>query len=89
MIGEISHIVFKISPSDYEIYLNRIKGLGLEIINPRSRIKGEGKSIHFYDYDNHLFELHTGLLEERLEMYRNNQKNYNINRRKNVYSCIL
>jgi fosfomycin resistance protein FosX len=24
---------------------------------------------YFYDYDNHLFELHTGTLEERLARY--------------------
>jgi hypothetical protein len=33
------------------------------------RVEGEGRSLHFYD-DNHLFELHTGTLEERLERYR-------------------
>ena len=26
--------------------------------------------LYFYDDDNHLFELHTGTLEERLERYR-------------------
>ncbi len=35
----------------------------------RSRVESEGRSIYFYDYDNHLFELHTGTLEERLERY--------------------
>jgi len=30
---------------------------------------GEGRSIYFYDHDNHLFELHTGNLEERLARY--------------------
>jgi hypothetical protein len=35
----------------------------------RSRGAGEGYSIYFYDFDNHLFELHTGSLPERLEHY--------------------
>ena len=30
---------------------------------------GEGRSLYFYDDDNHLFELHTGTLEERLQRY--------------------
>lgn len=65
-----NHIAFKIDESDYEKYLNRIEGLGLEIRTGRKRINGEGNSIYFYDYDNHLFELHTGTLEMRLLSYR-------------------
>ncbi len=65
-----NHIAFKIRTSDYNMYLNKIKKLGLEIKEDRNRVKGEGKSIYFYDYDNHLFELHTGVLEDRLENYR-------------------
>jgi len=63
------HVAFKISETDYDIYLERINTLGLEIKKDRDRISGEGRSIYFYDYDNHLFELHTGLLEERLRSY--------------------
>ena len=29
----------------------------------------EGRSLYFYDFDNNLFELHTGTLQERLERY--------------------
>jgi fosfomycin resistance protein FosX len=36
---------------------------------PRGRVAGEGRSLYFYDDDNHLFELHTGTLAERLERY--------------------
>ena len=43
--------------------------MGLEASLGRSRVKGEGLSIYFYDYDNHMFELHTGNLQERLERY--------------------
>jgi hypothetical protein len=35
----------------------------------RSRVAGEGRSIYFHDHDNHLFELHTGTLGERLQRY--------------------
>lgn len=64
-----NHIAFKISESDYDDYLRKIKLLKLEIKNPRKRVEGEGASIYFYDYDNHLFELHTGTLEQRLNAY--------------------
>lgn len=64
-----NHIAFKISDADLPKYLSKINALGLEVRESRSRMKGEGCSIYFYDYDNHLFELHTGTLEERLILY--------------------
>ncbi len=64
-----NHIAFKIPDSSFDEYRKRIKDVGAEIIPERSRVDGEGRSIYFYDYDNHLFELHTGTLEERLERY--------------------
>lgn len=65
-----NHIAFKIDDDDFEDYLSRIHDLGLELREGRSRVKGEGQSIYFYDDDNHMFELHTGTLEERLERYK-------------------
>jgi hypothetical protein len=47
---------------------------GIDIREDRGRVKGEGRSVYFYDYDNHLFELHTGTLEQRLERYREGLK---------------
>ncbi len=63
------HIAFKISDSDVDNYLNKIKTLNLELKPPRRRVSGEGYSIYFYDYDNNLFELHTETLEKRLASY--------------------
>ncbi|MEI5991018.1 hypothetical protein A5881_002551 [Enterococcus termitis] len=65
-----NHIAFKIEESEYNDYLEKINDLGLEIKAGRSRIEAEASSIYFYDFDNHLFELHTGTLEERLSRYR-------------------
>ncbi|SCY27675.1 FosX/FosE/FosI family fosfomycin resistance hydrolase [Microvirga guangxiensis] len=65
-----NHIAFKIPASEIDDYRARIERLGLETREPRPRVEGEGHSIYFYDHDNHLFELHTGTLEERLERYR-------------------
>ncbi len=64
-----NHIAFKVCKKDLETYFNRVKRLGLDIKEERKRIKGEGKSIYFYDYDNHLFEIHTGTLKNRLKNY--------------------
>ena len=64
-----NHVAFKIRESELESYEARIKALGLEIRRPRTRVEGEGRSIYFYDNDNHLFELHTGTLAGRLARY--------------------
>jgi catechol 2,3-dioxygenase-like lactoylglutathione lyase family enzyme len=65
-----NHIAFKIDAARLDTYKARIEQLGLTLREPRSRVEGEGQSLYFYDDDNHLFELHTGTLEERLERYR-------------------
>ncbi|MCG7393566.1 FosX/FosE/FosI family fosfomycin resistance hydrolase [Microvirga sp. ACRRW] len=65
-----NHIAFKIAGSEVDEYRARIEKLGLEMRESRPRVEGEGHSLYFYDHDNHLFELHTGTLEERLERYR-------------------
>jgi catechol 2,3-dioxygenase-like lactoylglutathione lyase family enzyme len=64
------HVAFKIDPEDYDRCLAAVGALGLEMRESRPRVEGEGGSIYFYDDDNHLFELHTGTLSERLARYR-------------------
>ncbi len=64
-----NHIAFKVQDTDLPKAEEAIKNLGLEIKPPRPRIEGEGQSVYFYDYDNHMFELHTGTLDERLQHY--------------------
>jgi fosfomycin resistance protein FosX len=63
-----NHLAFKIDDADYDGFLDRIRALDLELTD-RSRVEGEGRSIYFYDHDNHMFELHTGTLEQRLVRY--------------------
>ena len=63
------HVAFKIPADDLPRYRTAIEKLGLTIREPRPRIDGEGQSLYFYDFDNHLFELHTGTLTERLAAY--------------------
>jgi len=64
-----NHIAFKIDEADYAPCLEAVQRLGLSVREGRARVEGEGRSIYFHDDDNHLFELHTGTLGERLERY--------------------
>jgi fosfomycin resistance protein FosX len=64
-----NHIAFKIDDTDFDSYRRRITALGLDIRESRPRVAGEGRSLYFHDRDNHLFELHTGTLSERLARY--------------------
>ncbi len=64
------HVAFKIGEDQFEPCRRAIERLGLEMLSPRSRIAGEARSIYFHDEDDHLFELHTGTLAERLDGYR-------------------
>ncbi|EAE9064150.1 FosX/FosE/FosI family fosfomycin resistance thiol transferase [Listeria monocytogenes] len=64
-----NHIAFQIQSEEVDEYTERIKALSVEMKPERPRVQGEGRSIYFYDFDNHLFELHAGTLEERLKRY--------------------
>ncbi|MDQ8564620.1 FosX/FosE/FosI family fosfomycin resistance hydrolase [Enterococcus faecium] len=64
-----NHIAFKIDEQVIDSFVSKIQMLGLTVEPGRSRVKGEASSIYFYDYDNHLFELHTGTLQEHLKSY--------------------
>ena len=64
-----NHVAFKISDKEFDIYVEKVRALGLDLKPPRQRVEGEGRSLYFYDFDNHLFELHTGTLSERLLRY--------------------
>ena len=64
-----NHVAFKMGPDEYDDRRARIRALGLQIKEGRPRVDGEGHSIDVYDHDNHLFELHSGTLEQRLHRY--------------------
>lgn len=64
-----NHVAFKIDEADFDDYRQRIEALGIDIRESRSRVEGEGRSVYFLDHANHMFELHTGTLDERLARY--------------------
>jgi catechol 2,3-dioxygenase-like lactoylglutathione lyase family enzyme len=64
-----NHVAFKIPEAAFDDYVARVRASGAAMKEPRPRVEGEGRSVYFYDFDNHLFELHTGTLEQRLARY--------------------
>ena len=64
-----NHIAFQVNVSDLSTFREKISQLCLEILPDRKRHPDEGQSLYFYDYDGHLFELHSGSLEKRLQYY--------------------
>ncbi|MDR7192935.1 FosX/FosE/FosI family fosfomycin resistance hydrolase [Luteimonas terrae] len=63
------HVAFQVAAGDLPDYRARLERIGVDIRPPRPRIEGEGESLYFHDFDNHLFELHTGTLASRLAAY--------------------
>ena len=64
-----NHIAFAVPEAELPDRKAAIIALGLELRPPRPRVRGEGKSLYFWGPDNHLFELHSGTLDERLARY--------------------
>jgi fosfomycin resistance protein FosX len=64
-----NHVAFKVTYAQLDKARLAATKLGLDMRPPRPRVDGEGQSLYFHDHDNHLFELHTGTLEERLQSY--------------------
>ncbi len=70
-----NHVAFKVDDAALDAYEDRIRAQGVDIRPPRPRVEGEGRSLYFHDHDNHLFELHSGTLEQRLARYQDTSKN--------------
>ncbi|MET3134564.1 catechol 2,3-dioxygenase-like lactoylglutathione lyase family enzyme [Oxalobacteraceae bacterium GrIS 1.11] len=49
------HLAFKVGLDDLALFESRLRGLGVDIKPPRPRVDGEGLSLYFHDFDNHLF----------------------------------
>jgi len=73
-----NHVAFKIEDAELEACQARLAHLGVDMREGRSRVAGEGRSLYFHDFDNHLFELHTGTLEQRLARYAAGQHGRNV-----------
>ena len=63
------HVAFKIAAAEFDAACACVAAAGLEIRPGRPRVEGEARSLYFYSPEGHLFELHTGALDERLARY--------------------
>jgi len=64
-----AHIALEVPEDALDGFRARLEAAGATVLPGRARIPAEGRSIYFYDFDNHLFELHAGSLEARLAGY--------------------
>lgn len=64
------HVAFKVPPGSLERYRRAVERVGLSPTESRPRAEGEAASLYFHDWDGHLFELHTGTLDDRLALLR-------------------
>lgn len=65
-----THMAFTIEERRYNEMLEKLKKLNISILPGRDRDVRDKKSIYFEDPDGHMFEFHTGTLQDRLDYYK-------------------
>ncbi|MCW5746269.1 MAG: VOC family protein [Alphaproteobacteria bacterium] len=66
-LPEYSHIAFRVTPADFDVLAQRIRGAGARIFQDNTT---EGESLYFLDPDGHKLEIHVGDLDTRLDAAR-------------------
>ncbi|MFS0780886.1 metallothiol transferase FosB [Bacillus sp. 1P06AnD] len=67
-----THLAFTVEEADIQVLEKILTEYGAEIEIGRKRASEEKSSLYFRDPDGHLFEFHTGNLDDRLQFYRKN-----------------
>lgn len=70
-----THIAFTIDKEDLELLEIKLKSLDVEVLPGRVRGERDKNSNYFLDPDGHMFEFHTGTLQDRLDYYKE-EKDY-------------
>lgn len=65
-----THIAFTIDKEDFELMITKLRNLKVEVLPGRERGERDKKSLYFLDPDGHMFEFHTGQLQDRLDYYK-------------------
>lgn len=65
-----THIAFSIEETEFEAMYEKLQRLGVNILPGRERSIHDKQSVYFTDLDGHIFEFHTGRLQNRLDYYK-------------------
>ncbi|MFD2611793.1 metallothiol transferase FosB [Paenibacillus gansuensis] len=66
-----THLAFSVSEEELDVFKDRFKNNGVNLLPGRERDPRDARSVYFTDPDGHKLELHTGTLQDRLDYYRN------------------
>ncbi|WP_054950585.1 metallothiol transferase FosB [Numidum massiliense] len=71
-----THVAFTVEEEDIDRLREKLEALNVPMFGRVRDEAREGKSLYFTDPDGHKFEFHTGNLQQRIECYKGEGKNY-------------